>query len=209
MEFHPAVIQGGKIVLEADLGLPDGQKVEVVVLPVPREPVPGEGILRTAGSMADDPNFDEHMAIIERDRRPESEAPLPRTVRVVGTLDMISLSTGGFELILDDGSTADGVLVEGDIAAKAPLAGSRVLVQGKTINRPSGGLLRIEARTIDPAPDAPGFWSKIPPPLRRTMDPAALRKPQTSSSGVSAFFGTWPGDETDEEWNLIIEGSRP
>src|SRR4051794_4285836 len=105
MEFHPAVIQGGKIVLEADLGLPDGQKVEVVVLPVPREKTPGEAILRTSGSMADDPEFDEHMAIIERDRRPESETPLPRTVRVAGTLDMISLSTAGFELILDDGST--------------------------------------------------------------------------------------------------------
>ena len=205
MEFHPAVIQAGKIVLDAELSFPDGQRVEVVVLPVPRDRVPGEGILRAAGASADDPDFDADMAEVLRDRRPESETPPPRTVRVVGTLDMIGLSTGGFELILDDGSTADGVLVVGDIAAKAHLAGSRVLVQGKAIYRPSGRLLRLEAQTIDPGADASGFWSKIPPPLRRTLDPATLRKPQTPSSGVSAFFGTWPGDETDEEWAAMIE----
>ena len=68
MKFHPAVIQGKTIVLEADPGLTDGQRVEVVILPVPREPEPGEAILRTAGSMADDPEFDAHMAQIERER---------------------------------------------------------------------------------------------------------------------------------------------
>jgi hypothetical protein len=77
MEFHPAVIRGGKIVLDADLPLPDGQRVEVVVLPVPRDPVPGEAILRTSGALADDPDFDEHMAIIERDRRDATFRELP------------------------------------------------------------------------------------------------------------------------------------
>ncbi len=77
MEFHPAVIQGKTIVLEADPGLPDGQRVEVVILPVPREPAPGEAILRTSGSMADDPDFDAHMAEIERDRRSATFREVP------------------------------------------------------------------------------------------------------------------------------------
>ncbi len=72
MEFHPAVIRGGQVVLDADLPLPDGQRVEVVVLPVPRDRVPGEGILRVAGAYADDPDFDADMAEVLRARRPES-----------------------------------------------------------------------------------------------------------------------------------------
>lgn len=205
MEFHPAVIRGGKIVLDAELSFPDGQRIEVVVLPVPRDREPGEGILHAAGASADDPDFDEHMAIIERDRRPESETPPPQTVRVAGKLDMISLSTGGFELILDDGTPAPGVFIEGDLATKASLVGSRVLVQGRAIYQTSGRLLQIDARSIDPGADAPGFWSKISPPLGRKLDLRALRKPQTPTSGVSAIFGIWPGNETDEEWAEMIE----
>ncbi len=34
MRYHPAVIQGKSIVLEADPGLPDGQRVEVAIRPV-------------------------------------------------------------------------------------------------------------------------------------------------------------------------------
>ena len=77
MKFHPAVIQGKTIVLEADPGLVEGQRVEVVILPVPREPGPGEAILRTAGSMADDPEFDADMAEIERERRAGSFREIP------------------------------------------------------------------------------------------------------------------------------------
>ena len=43
--------------------------------------------------------------------------PMPQRVRVVGNLDMIRLSSQGFELILDDGTLARGVLIEGDMAA--------------------------------------------------------------------------------------------
>ena len=111
MEFHPAVIRGGQIVLDANLPLPDGQRVEVVVLPIPRDRVPGEGIWRRAGASADDPDFDADMAEVLK--------------------------------------------------------------------------------------------------ARRELDPRASRNPQTPPGGVSAFFGTWPGDETDEEWNQIIERMRP
>ena len=69
MEFHPAVIRGGRIVLDADLPLADGQRVEVVVLPVPRDRVPGEGILRVAGALADDPDFDDDLAEVLKARR--------------------------------------------------------------------------------------------------------------------------------------------
>ena len=69
MEFHPAVIRGKTIELEADPGLPDGQRVEVVILRVPRDREPGEGVLRSAGALADDPEFDAHLAEVMEDRR--------------------------------------------------------------------------------------------------------------------------------------------
>jgi hypothetical protein len=69
MEFYPAIIRGKTIELESDPGLLAGQRVEVVILPVPRERMPGEGLLRSAGASADDPDFDADMAEIERYRR--------------------------------------------------------------------------------------------------------------------------------------------
>jgi len=69
MEFHAAVIRGKTIELEADPGLPDGQRAEVVILRVPREREPGEGILRSGGALADDPDFDAHLAEVVKLRR--------------------------------------------------------------------------------------------------------------------------------------------
>jgi hypothetical protein len=68
MEFHSAIIRGKSIELEVDPGLADGQQVEVVILPVPRERVAGEGILRSAGALAADPEFEADMAEIQRER---------------------------------------------------------------------------------------------------------------------------------------------
>jgi hypothetical protein len=137
--------------------------------------------------------------------RLDFEMPMPQRVRVVGNLDMIRLSSRGFELILDDGTLARGVLIEGDMAALKPLVGHRALVQGEAFYRPSGRLLRIDAARVDPGEDQPGIWSVIPPPRRRKLDTRQLLKRQGPSSGISAFFGTWPGDETDEEWEEMIE----
>lgn len=71
------MIQGKTIVLEADPGLVEGQRIEVVILPIPRESAHGEAILRTAGSMADDPDFDADMAEIKRARREASFREVP------------------------------------------------------------------------------------------------------------------------------------
>jgi hypothetical protein len=46
-------VQGQTIVLDEPLGLPLGQDVEVVVTPVARRRPWGEGILRSAGALAD------------------------------------------------------------------------------------------------------------------------------------------------------------
>src|SRR4051794_24367177 len=115
------------------------------------------------------------------------------------------MSSRGFELHLDDGTPARGVMVEGDMDANKPLCGHRVLVQGLAIYRPSGRLLRIDADRIEPGDAMPGIWSVIPPPRARKLDARQSLKPQGPTSGVSAFVGQWPGDESDDEWNDMIE----
>ncbi len=62
-------IHGKTIELDEDLGIADGQEVEVIVKPVkPKRPW-GEGIKRSAGIAADDPEFDEVFEQIAQDRK--------------------------------------------------------------------------------------------------------------------------------------------
>ncbi len=201
------VIHGKTIELAVDPGLKDGQRVrvQVIVRPVADLDAQRAALMRVAGSMADDPEFDAVMEEVADARKPDTETPRPQRVRVVGDLDMIRMSGRGFELLLDDGSYAGCVLVEGDIADLKPLVGHRVLVQGIASYQPSGHLLRIDVERVGPGHGESDVWSVIPPPRKRTIDTSQLHKPQGPSNGVSAFFGTWPGDESDEAWGEMIE----
>jgi hypothetical protein len=70
-------IHGKTIELTEDLGLSEGQEVEVRVEVVPERKTWGEGILRSAGIMADDPDWDRIMEEIYQarklSRRPQME----------------------------------------------------------------------------------------------------------------------------------------
>lgn len=125
--------------------------------------------------------------------------PAPREVRVVGVLDMLRRSTQAFALRLDGGDELRGVLVDADMADVRALLGCRVVVQGKAVFRPSGRVLRVDARAINEGTNEPTFWSKMPHANPAVGELKAYRQPQSSISGVNAFFGKWPGDESDEE----------
>ncbi len=64
-------IHGKTIELDEELGLGEGQEVEVSVRPVlSRRPTQaGEGFLRTEGALADDPYWDAIMEEIYQDRK--------------------------------------------------------------------------------------------------------------------------------------------
>ena len=64
-------IRGKTIELDEDLGVPEGQEVEVQVRIVGPARKWGEGILRTAGALADDPEWDVIMEQIYQDRNLE------------------------------------------------------------------------------------------------------------------------------------------
>ncbi|MHB1422690.1 MAG: hypothetical protein ACYC3I_05735 [Gemmataceae bacterium] len=69
-------VHGRTIELTEDLGLAEGQDVEVQVKILPSARKWGEGILRTAGALADDPSWDAIMEEIHRQRKLE-RSPLP------------------------------------------------------------------------------------------------------------------------------------
>jgi hypothetical protein len=73
------VIHGRTIELAEDPGIADGQQVEITIKIVPSPRPWGEGILRTAGALADDPEWDDIMEEIYQDRkgnrRPQMEDP--------------------------------------------------------------------------------------------------------------------------------------
>jgi len=74
--LHGAV-HGRSIELEEDLGVAEGEQVEVQVKVTPRDKPWGAGILRTAGALADDPHWDAIMEEVHQarklERRPQME----------------------------------------------------------------------------------------------------------------------------------------
>lgn len=133
------------------------------------------------------------------------EIPKPRRVRVVGRLDMIRVSTSAFELKLDDGTEIRGVYLGGTGDTLASLLNTRVVVDGRAVYRPSGRILRIDAEQIIASQNEPGIWSRVPPPLNRTLRLKELRKTQSPTTGLGAIVGKWPGSESDAEIEKALQ----
>jgi hypothetical protein len=68
------IVHGRTIALEDDLGLAEGQVVELTIRKIvpPTGRQPGEGLLRTEGALADDPHWDAIMEEVYQDRKSES-----------------------------------------------------------------------------------------------------------------------------------------
>lgn len=133
-----------------------------------------------------------HAEQIERLR---DETPTPQAVRVAGTLDTISASRADITLTLRDGTKVP-VLLEGhDPDALKVLFNERVLVSGMAQYRPSGRLLRVLGESIGRARAEDAIFEVLPRAVAPL--PVVLEQRQDEETGVSAFFGTWPGEESD------------
>jgi hypothetical protein len=71
------IVHGKTIELDENLGVADGQEVEVQIKIIPLPGKWGEGVLRTAGALADDPHWDGIMEEVHQarkiQRRPQTE----------------------------------------------------------------------------------------------------------------------------------------
>ena len=127
------------------------------------------------------------------------ETPAARAVRVTGTLDTISVSKTDVVLRLGDGTTVAARVERHDPEELRGLFAKRVVVAGLAQYRPSGKLLLIEAEHIGLATECDALWEQPPAPRPVRSALVAQLLPQDETSGVAAFFGTWPGDESDED----------
>lgn len=138
-------------------------------------------------------------ALIERARKLRDRTPSPRPVRLLATLDMVRVSTGSLGLKLDDGAEVRGVVAEEVIAEAQQHLGSRVLVHGKAVYRPSGHLLRLEVDAFEDGRNASALFARVPEPIRPSLTPQQLTGSGPQSGGVRAFYCAWPGNETEDE----------
>jgi hypothetical protein len=86
-----------------------------------------------------------------------------------------------------------------DLDRLGQLWGKPVRVHGVAKFRPSGALLRVDAEQIEPAEGDVSLWSRLPRPILTPMELRIPARAQGPRSGVSAIFGKWPGDETEDE----------
>jgi hypothetical protein len=131
--------------------------------------------------------------------------PAAQRARVAGRLDMVRASTSAFGLVLETGEEVAGVLVDGDVREVGGLLTRPVVVEGTAVFRPSGNVLRLEATAVYETDEIERVWSELPRPREDRVDRSELIQRQGPRSGIAGIMGAWPGDETDEEIERILE----
>jgi hypothetical protein len=136
----------------------------------------------------------EHLQRFEqlRDGTPE-----PQAVRVSGVLDTISATRSDVVIRLPDGSKLPARLAMHDVGTLRQYFDHPVVVSGVAHYRPSGKLLLLYVEELSAARESDSIFERVP--IARSQLPVAPLVAQDETSGVGAFFGTWPGDESDGE----------
>jgi hypothetical protein len=123
------------------------------------------------------------------------ETPPSRVTRVRGVLDTLTVSTKSLVLRLEDGRQLRGFATDVAIETLKALHGKDAVLEGQVTFRPSGEALRIQVESAFAATPGDMLWAQLP-----KVEAAVSRaRPSVSPTGLDAFFGKWPGDETDEQ----------
>ncbi len=125
--------------------------------------------------------------------------PGNRAVRVVGDLKPGS-TPGMATLVVPNG---DSVRVR--FTRLVPLS-ARTVVSGIGHFGPSGACFLVDAEYIGRAVPGDELFEEVPVTDPADFIPPSI--PQDALTGVNAFFGTWPGDETDEELLAALKAIR-
>jgi hypothetical protein len=86
------------------------------------------------------------------------------------------------------------------------LLNKKIVIVGKAIYRPSGSVLRIHVEHVEESSGKAAMFNRVPSFAHRAA--IARFREETSKRVVAAFFGTWPGDETDEELLVALKELR-
>ncbi len=135
--------------------------------------------------------------------------PQPRQTRVTGVLDVIRHSTHSFSLKLEDRIEVRGVVkTREQIEELKKFLGKKLLVLGRAVYRTSGKLLRIDAEGFETGEGQPLLFAKVPQARATRPTPVRIEPSSRQRQGVPAFFGTWPGEETDEDFERMLAELR-
>ncbi len=166
----------------------------------------GYDALRLEGLGSDGHHVELTPASAERYDRLRDLTPAAKAVLLRASLDTISATSPAVVLRLADGTKVSARLENQDRDGLAALFGTQVAVSGKLHFRPSGGPLHVIAGSIRPATEQDRVFDALPviTDLFPVVDFAALE----AAPGVSGFFGTWPGDETEDELIEMVRAVR-
>lgn len=128
-------------------------------------------------------------------RKLADETPPSRMTRVRGMLDTLTVSTKSLILRLEDGRQLRGFATEVAIETLKSLHGMDAVLEGQVTFRPSGEALRIQVESAFSATPGDVLWAQLP-----KVEPTVSKaRTSVAPTGLDAFFGKWPGDETDEQ----------
>jgi len=123
------------------------------------------------------------------------ETPASRVTRVRGVLDTLTVSTKSLILRLEDGRQLRGFATDVAIETLKDLHGKDAVLEGQVTFRPSGEALRIQVESAFAAKAGDVLWAQLP-----KVEPTVSRpRASVTPAGFDAFFGKWPGDETDDQ----------
>lgn len=143
------------------------------------------------------PSLTVHREDAQRIELLRDETPSPHAVRVTGILDTISATRSDVVLALVGGEKVAARIEDHDLPTLKSLFGARVVVSGMARFRPTGRVLVIDVEHISEARDADALFDALPVATESLAIMPSV--PQGEGSGIAAFFGTWPGEETEEE----------
>lgn len=130
--------------------------------------------------------------------------PPSRVARVAGVLDSLTVSTQLMGLRLADGHILRGYAGDVGIDKLRSLLGHSVVLEGITTFRPSGDALRMQVESAALATSGDVIWERLP-----HVDAVLAKSRATvAPSGLDAFFGKWPGDETDRELAAALQDEK-
>jgi hypothetical protein len=136
--------------------------------------------------------------------------PAARRVRVTGRLDVMGASQGILKLRVRPGESVTALWNEPEpIETHRELFNKDVVVEGMAVFRPSGRILRIDAKTVAPAVVQDDFFRQLPEAYAGApsgFEPVA--RSTTAKSPFARLLGAIPAEESDEDFQAALESLR-
>lgn len=136
-------------------------------------------------------------SVVVAARALSNRIPSPRQIRLVGRIDMVRWSTRSMAIRVEDGTEYRCAVINEEVGDLGQYGGHEVTVLGEAIYRPTGSVLRLDVEQVLNTTVGRAAYSEIPLSFENRQEVARQR--QTARTGISAVFGSWPGNESDEE----------